>query len=159
MSGRDGLDDPEILASSLRSLAVGWGLYAGLTMLVGCSGLLFVAMGGLVATLPQESGEPAPVWVGVLFGTMGLMVTGIIWAASLPTLVGAWGLYRGRPWAKLLILMLAIWNFFQMPVGTALSLWTVYVLYRGGMDLDFSWMWRKPARDPGPPGSAPGSPP
>ncbi len=137
----------------VRTLAIGWLLYAGFILSMACFGLPFILAGLIVTQLPEQAGQAPPFWFGVAFASFGAFFSALVVFASIPTLVGAWGLYRNYAWAWILILMLAVWHFFSMPLGTALSLWTLHVLYTEGMPMDFSWLWRRP-----PPASPPDSP-
>lgn len=47
---------------------------------------------------------------------------------GIPGIVGGIGLLRGQSWAKYLVMFLAIFQLFDFPIGTAISLYTYWVL-------------------------------
>ena len=80
---------------------------------------------GLMAGL---SGEPlVPIIGGVLASVVGfvIVVTGI------PNLLAGIGLLAHKNWARILALILAVLNVFKFPWGTALAVYTFWVLLHG----------------------------
>jgi hypothetical protein len=77
--------------------------------------------------------------VGSMFsGSMMGMIGGGILGSFLGLFLGArgaigvvagWGLLTLRPWARILMIVLAILNLFAFPFGTALSVYTLWVLF------------------------------
>jgi hypothetical protein len=45
-----------------------------------------------------------------------------------PGIIGGIGLLRGRRWARILVLILGCLNLFNIPFGTALGIYTIWVL-------------------------------
>ena len=125
------------MTSSWRTLAIGWACYAGFNILIfGLMGLFFAGIGGLVTVLPDSNtGEQAPAWVGLLFGSFGGGFACLVSLFMLPAVVAAWALWTHRPWARVLAGAVSVWSLFNMPIGTALGIWTLYVLFKDGVDL------------------------
>lgn len=53
---------------------------------------------------------------------------GYLMLISLPGIVGGIGLLQGRPWARILLLVVAAFELFHVPFGTALGIYTFWVL-------------------------------
>lgn len=47
---------------------------------------------------------------------------------SLPGIIGGIGLMQMKPWARYLVLILAVLDLFYIPVGTAVGIYTIWVL-------------------------------
>lgn len=84
-------------------------------------GLVLLTMGGFISRfLPPD--VPAFVswiieWVGIAF----------IAGAGIGVLAG-WGLLERRPWARMLTIVLGCLSLFDVPFGTALGAYTLWVL-------------------------------
>ena len=49
---------------------------------------------------------------------------------STPGLIGGIYLLKRRPWARILVLVLGFINLIEIPIGTALGIYTIWVLYK-----------------------------
>lgn len=74
---------------------------------------------------------------GVLSGDMdsAVITTGVATALavflliiSLPGLIGGIGLLQYKPWARILVMVLGIINLINIPIGTILGVYTLWVL-------------------------------
>lgn len=106
----------------------GW---AAINLIIG------VALGAFAvaaATLAVDRGV-APgteVAAGVTAATFTVVaIAALAWAAA--HWQAARGLGRGRPWARNLALVLAAFNLLLLPLGTALGLYTLWVLLHEGV--------------------------
>lgn len=61
---------------------------------------------------------------------MGVIVGVIVLVLSVPNLLAGYGLLKRRSWARLLALVLGFLNLFQVPLGTALGIYTFWVLLK-----------------------------
>jgi hypothetical protein len=111
-------------------IAVHVGLLGRLYVVAGWLSLLvalsLVALGFGAFGVTDPGGGPgvaASLAAAVFFG-LALVFT--LWAAAL-AYVG-WGIRAYRPWARLAALVLAVVNLFVIPFGTALALYTTWVL-------------------------------
>ena len=90
-------------------------------------------------------------WACIALLTFGGMMVGSIFSGSLTGMIGGsllggflglflgaraalgivagWGLLTLRPWARILMIVLAILGLFNFPVGTALGVYTLWVLF------------------------------
>ena len=60
---------------------------------------------------------------------IGVGVAVLITVLSLPQIIGGWGLTRFRPWARILMIVVSILNLFHIPIGTALGVYGLWVLF------------------------------
>ncbi len=114
----------------LSPLGIVWVVWSAITVLVGVGVFLMAAgFGGLIAVLPDtNTGEPAPWWVGLLFGGMGLAIGGIIAAMGGIGIAVGLALRKGRQWAMIAACILGFMQMSNFPVGTALAIWTFVVV-------------------------------
>lgn len=59
---------------------------------------------------------------------VGSLVGGFLLLISIPGLIGGIGLLRWQPWARMLVLILGFINLINIPLGTALGIYTIWVL-------------------------------
>ncbi len=71
----------------------------------------------------EEAGMPAEV-----LQLLAVVVTAVILVMSLPCLILGYGLMKLRPWARILGIVLAALNLLNVPLGTAVSLYSFWVL-------------------------------
>lgn len=85
-------------------------------------GLFLVSMfrHGPFSFLPPE----VPFFVHGLLRAVGVLILG---SAALGILTG-WGLLDRQPWARMLAIVLGCFNLVDMPFGTALGIYTLWVL-------------------------------
>jgi len=98
-------------------------LYIGLGVL-----RLFVALVAFLAILGGGliSGDPTAVRVTSIVAPL---VAIFLVTLGLPGIVGGYGLLKGKSWARYLVMVLAVFNLFDFPIGTILSLYTYWVLF------------------------------
>ena len=115
--------------ATYRTLAVFHAAYA-LIQMVG--GIAFGAAFGLFGALPiaVEPGKGESWAIGAAFIGMGGLVGLLVALFAVPGLVCAVGLWRGRGWARILALLTSWQLVFQLPVGTALAIWTAIVVVK-----------------------------
>lgn len=89
----------------LLALAI-FGVFAGVGALVGISG---------------DGG-------GVLFGVLGVVLGGLMALTGIPNVLAGFGLLARANWARILALILGVLNLLKFPWGTALAIYTFWVL-------------------------------
>ena len=105
--------------SHLQMLGVLWIAYGGLKLL-GAGAALFAANFILPNVhLPIEA-RFVPALVSMV--GWGLMIAAVV------GLMAGWGLLQRAPWARLLALILAFLALFNVPFGTAIGVYTLWVL-------------------------------
>ena len=61
-------------------------------------------------------------------GLFGSFAAVFITLYSLPTLLAGYGLLTRRPWARILTIILAVFELIRFPFGTALGIYSLWVL-------------------------------
>jgi serine/threonine protein kinase len=100
-------------------LHIGLGVFALLGAFVVFLCLTFA--GGIV--ISQGEKEAA----GIL-GMVGVFLVGFLTVLALPGIVGGWGLYREKGWARIVVLVLGVLHLANIPFGTALGIYTLWAL-------------------------------
>lgn len=81
--------------------------------------LVAVAGGGFL------SGDPEAIWIT---STVGVCVSSFLFLLSAPGIIAGAGLLKRRPWARILTLILGAINLVNLPFGTMLGIYTIWVL-------------------------------
>jgi hypothetical protein len=101
-------------------------LQIGLSLLTLVAGVIVavVLVGTGLFLVPTQGDEEAiPILLGV-----GLGVGGFLVILSLPGIIGGWGLLRYKPWARILVIILAVIELFNVPLGTAVGVYSLWAL-------------------------------
>lgn len=92
----------------------------------------FGALGVLAGLLLGGFGMLAAVFSGNADGLMAGGIMGLIamfvGVLSLPSLLGGWGLLNYRPWARILVIVLSVLNLMNIPFGTLIGGYSLWVL-------------------------------
>jgi hypothetical protein len=95
-------------------------------VILGILGLVIgVGLLVLIAGIGAASGDREAAWI---VGTVGIIVAAFVAVLSIPTIITGIGLQRFRPWARILGLILAVFNLFSFPIGTAVGVYALWVL-------------------------------
>lgn len=86
--------------------------------------MLFMGGGAAAATDPQIGAGGGAAFMG-----LGTFILGIIVVLSLPGLLVGWGLIQQRPWARIGGIIMGIIQLFGFPIGTALGIYSLVVLF------------------------------
>lgn len=93
------------------------------------SHLVFLILGGFIFTLLTSvgvlAGDPEALPILSLVGTM---VGGLLALLAVPGMVAGYGLLARRRWGRMLAIVVGILNLANVPLGTALGAYTLYVL-------------------------------
>ena len=87
--------------------------------------VVFGGAAGIVGTAAE--GEDAAVALPII-GLTGTLVTTFLLVLALPGLVAGFGLLSMRPWARILGIVLCALNLIQIPLGTILGAYGLWVL-------------------------------
>lgn len=101
-------------------------------------GILFIVSGvfsiligflslALLSAVGILTGQPQAVAILTIVGTVAAafcFVTGV------PEIIGGWGLLKKRSWSRILVIIMAIINIFSFPLGTALGVYALWVLFK-----------------------------
>lgn len=102
---------------------IGW-LYIVMGIL-GLAGVLIVGvvMGGVAALAHHEGAPPA------LFAMVFMVVAIAVGVTAIPCVIAGVGLIRFRPWARILAIVVAVFQIPNLPLGTALAIYTFVVMF------------------------------
>jgi hypothetical protein len=91
----------------------------GIVLLIGLIGFtLLLGIGAI-------SGDPTALGVLGLIGTLAVIVMGVI---GIPSILAGVGLLQRREWGRILALVVGFLSLFDVPIGTALGVYTIVVL-------------------------------
>ena len=95
-------------------------------ILLGLSLTLFFGL-GLAGSIVLVSGDPNS---ATLLGVIGTGLSGFFGLLALPNLIGGWALLAGKSWGRILVLVLGFIHLIDIPIGTALGIYTIWALLR-----------------------------
>lgn len=116
------------LQSHLRTLGILWIIGSVLRMIPSLGMLLFGRMGFLFMPMPARA------FVLPIIGSLGAVLT----VASVAGIAAGWGLLDRRPWARSLAIVLGCLALIDFPFGTALGIYTLWVLFSPGADEEYA---------------------
>jgi len=99
-------------------------------------GALYIALGilGLIAALVVFAAVAGGGWISgdrsviAITSTVGAIISAILIFLSVPSIIGGAALLKYAPWARMLVLILGVLNLLNIPFGTALAVYTMWVL-------------------------------
>lgn len=94
-------------------------VFGALGLFVGLAFFLFFA--GL-ALIPGDMAG-----AGVLL-IIGWIIGGLMIVTSVPGVIGGYGLLKGKSWSRILVLVLGVLNLLEIPLGTILGIYTLWIL-------------------------------
>ena len=103
-----------------------------LVLLFGLCGLLFFAGIGMFAAIDSD-----PVALGIL-GIVGLVSLGFFAVLALPGMLAGYGLLQRKRWGQILALVVGILGLFNVPIGTLIGAYTLFVLLQNEAEPYFS---------------------
>lgn len=93
------------------------------------SHIIFLLIGGFIFMLLTSvgviTGDPQAL---PILSLVGSFVGGLLGVLALPGILAGYGLLRRRSWGRMLALIVGILNLANLPLGTALGGYTLYVL-------------------------------
>ena len=108
-------------------------------------GLILLILGNtLFPHLREMKGVPPDVPIGfltALFTTLGIIVL----AKAACGFFAGWGLMHREPWARVVALVLAFISLFNIPFGTAIGVYTMWVLLPGQSQHEYDSLVAAPA--------------
>jgi hypothetical protein len=94
-------------------------VYSAIGLLIGV--VIFVLLPGI----GWASGDPTALKVLQIIGSV---LGGFLIVFSIPGIIAGVGLLKLRPWARILTIILACLDIFSIPIGTALGVYSFWVL-------------------------------
>ena len=100
---------------------LGWLYVVGNSIFLVIGAFIFLLLIGLAPV----TGEPEASWVlGLVGTTVGMLMA----ALGVPGLLAGYGLLTRKPWARVLAIVVGILGLINFPVGTAIGIYTLWVL-------------------------------
>ena len=110
------------VARHVQLVAILW-LAAGFLNLIGAAALFILGNTLFPAIARTEPSFPVGPFLQGMFNVLGVLVG----VKALLCFAGGWGLLQREFWARPLVLVLAIISLLNMPLGTALGIYTLWV--------------------------------
>ncbi len=97
-------------------------LHVGLSILGGLIGIfIFVLLTGIGAITQEKEAF-------LILTTIGTGVGVLLMVLSVPGIIGGIGLFKRQEWARILVLILSAIELLNIPFGTALGIYSIWVL-------------------------------
>ena len=101
-------------------------IYAGLVVLAGI--VVLVIMGGIAGIISTTDTSPDSQVAPPILGLIGIGVFVLLLVLSLPGIIGGFGLLQFKSWARILVIVLSVFELISIPFGTALGIYGLWVL-------------------------------
>ncbi len=115
------------MTSHVRVLAILQIVYASMGLLLGL--IVGVVFGGIAAIVGVSAPVSDSVVAVPILAAIGGFAASIIIVLSLPRLIAGIGLLKYRNWGRILTLVVSILGIIDFPVGTALGIYAMWVLF------------------------------
>ncbi|MEE9441399.1 MAG: hypothetical protein V3V99_01875 [candidate division Zixibacteria bacterium] len=84
---------------------------------------IFVFMAGIGVVAGDYEAQGILTFIGSFMLMLGV-ITGI------PSIIGGWGLLYRKSWARILVIVLSVLHIFDPPLGTALGIYALVILFK-----------------------------
>lgn len=132
---------PSRVAQHIRLLGILWIAFSAFNAV---SGTTLLILANTVFMHLHEMGAPPDVPVGFLhsfFSALGSLFL----LKAVAGFVAGWGLLQREPWARVLTIVLAFLALFHVPLGTALGIYSLWVLLPAASDAEYAEQVRRAA--------------
>lgn len=119
------------MAGHVRLLGILWLALSAFRLVPGLV-LVLLFSGGWTALMPQMGVVMPPIFGMFLIGLGALLSLGAI-----AGIVTGWGLLAREPWARTFAIVLGALNLIDLPFGTALGIYTLWVLLPEASDREY----------------------
>lgn len=93
-----------------------------------CGAILLLIGGGLFMIIAGAGAISGDLEAAAITGIVGVALGGFFLVLSVPSIIAGVGLLGMRPWARILTLILGALQILNFPFGTALGIYTFWVL-------------------------------
>jgi len=83
------------------------------------------AVGSILVSDTSDDARAASAMIGGCFTVLAILMA----ALSIPSIIAGWGLSQRKSWARILTIILGVLALPHMPVGTALGIYAVIVMF------------------------------
>ena len=114
------------MASHVRALAILQIVYSALGLLLAI--LVFMLFGGIAAIVGFNAPLDDSVVAVPILAAIGGIASSVLMVLSLPRLIAGIGLLKYQNWARILTLVISVLGLVDMPIGTAIGVYALWVL-------------------------------
>jgi len=122
----------------VKIIGILWIVFGALSLL-GAAFLFTLLMG--VSFIPEME-TPAP----EILRFIGFFIGAFLALLGLPKIIGGWGLLKGKEWGRILTLIVSFLSLLNIPLGTALGIYSIVIL----MDKRTVALFQNPQNPPAP---------
>jgi len=109
------------IESHIRTIAILHIVHSAFLAVIGL--VIFLLMAGIGAATEDET-------VFVVLGSIGTLLTILLFLFAIPGFVGALGLLQRQSWGRILTLVVSFLKLIDFPLGTALGVYSIVILLR-----------------------------
>jgi len=85
---------------------------------------------GFVGTLVGTSGDPDAATVGAFLGLTGAVLSVVLVCLAVPFVICAYGLFKFRPWARIMGIIMSAIALTKVPLGTLVGIYGLIILFQ-----------------------------
>ena len=85
---------------------------------------------GLVGSVVSSSDEPDAATVGAFLGLTGAVLSAVLLCVAVPFGICSYGLFKLRPWARVMGIIMSAIALTQIPFGTLIGIYGLIVLFQ-----------------------------
>ena len=100
----------------------------GILGIVVAAAFLILGAGAAATILAQDNSNEARVGAAWTGGCI-TFVAALFGILSIPSIIAGWGLSQHKAWARILTIILAVLSLPQFPVGTAIGVYALVILF------------------------------
>ena len=126
-----GFARPSRVARHLNVLGLLWIIFSALRLIPGVALMAFGHMHFPFMFMPMPG--PMRLFLAPFLGAIGLLISGF----AIAGVIAGWGLMAHSPWARMLAIILGCISLIHFPFGTALGIYTLWVLVPDGADAEY----------------------
>jgi len=116
------------MAQHVKTLGILNIIYGGLIVLAGV--IVLVVMGGIAGFVGASDQSPDTQVAVPILGGIGGIVFIICAILGLPSVIGGVAIMQFKSWGRILIIVLSALHLFNIPIGTALGIYGLWVLLK-----------------------------
>jgi len=109
------------MESHIRTIGILHIVHSAFLVLIGL--FLLGLMGGIGVATEDETAF-------LILGGLGTLLTFIFFLFALPGFIGALGLLQRQSWGRIVILVVSFLKLIDFPLGTALGVYSIVILFR-----------------------------
>jgi hypothetical protein len=102
--------------TAVGALSIGLSI---LGILIGA--FIFILLAGIGYAVQEEDASIVLLTIGTVFGFLFLIL-------SIPGIIGGIGIFKRKEWARILVLVVSAMHLINIPIGTAIGAYSIWVL-------------------------------